>query len=201
MIVKWDLAYIAPPLPAWQQCVSTLRALQSLAYSIPAWLQILCRPMQDVCDVSGLEDDQDEAAPRAERREMRYDDEGLDSEDDFIDDDIGDGTQEHRPKPRGKGRTAGVHNQAVQVCDDMPALLLVSSIFVGLCPQDAVCMLCVRLSGGTNSSVEAVRACAGISQGVCSLPGVCARLVHLKTILTAFCPPHSEFSSSSSSPV
>lgn len=72
---------------------------------------------------AGLEDDQDEAAPRAERREMRYDDEGLDSEDDFIDDDIGDGTQEHRPKPRGKGRTAGVHNQAVQVCDDMPVAI------------------------------------------------------------------------------
>lgn len=46
---------------------------------------------------------------------MRYDDEGLDSEDDFIDDDIGDGNQEHRPKARRQGRTAGVHNQAVQV--------------------------------------------------------------------------------------
>ena len=33
----------------------------------------------------GLEDEQDDAAPRAERREIRYDDDGLDSEDDFID--------------------------------------------------------------------------------------------------------------------
>lgn len=77
----------------------------------------MCYSVAKKCTLglSGLEDDQEDAAPRAERREMRYDDEGLDSEDDFIDDDIGDGTQEARPKPRGRGRTAGVHNQAVQV--------------------------------------------------------------------------------------
>lgn len=47
---------------------------------------------------------------------MRYDDEGLDSEDDFIDDDIGDGTQGQQPRrARNKIRTDGVHSQAVQV--------------------------------------------------------------------------------------
>ena len=48
---------------------------------------------------------------------MRYDDEGLDSEDDFIDDDIGDGVQGQQPRrARSKIRTDGVHSQAVQVC-------------------------------------------------------------------------------------
>ena len=76
----------------------------------------------------GLEDEQDDAAPRAERREMRYDDEGLDSEDDFIDDDIGDGGQGRRASTqRAKGRTAGVHNQAVQV-----PLMLQLATFISL---------------------------------------------------------------------
>jgi len=52
---------------------------------------------------------------------MRYDEEGIDSEDDFIDDDLGEGIQGQQPRrARGKGRTAGVHSQAVQVCHTLP---------------------------------------------------------------------------------
>ena len=68
-----------------------------------------------VCS-AGLEDEPEDAMPAQPERQMRYDDEGLDSEDDFIDDDIGDGAQGQRPRrARGKVRTDGVHSQAVQV--------------------------------------------------------------------------------------
>ena len=65
---------------------------------------------------AGIEDEQDDALPPQQHSRMQYDDEGIDSEDDFIDDDLGDGTQGRQPRrARGKGRTAGVHSQAVQV--------------------------------------------------------------------------------------
>lgn len=64
----------------------------------------------------GLEDEPEDAAPAPQERQLRYDDEGLDSEDDFIDDDIGDGMQGQQPRrTRSKIRTDGVHSQAVQV--------------------------------------------------------------------------------------
>ena len=67
--------------------------------------------------IAGLEDEPEDTAPAQQDRQMRYDDEGLDSEDDFIDDDIGDGVQGQQPRrARSKIRTDGVHNQAVQVC-------------------------------------------------------------------------------------
>lgn len=66
---------------------------------------------------AGLEDEPEDTAPVQQERQMRYDDEGLDSEDDFIDDDIGDGVQGQQPRrARSKIRTDGVHSQAVQVC-------------------------------------------------------------------------------------
>ena len=66
---------------------------------------------------AGLEDEPEDTAPVQQERQMRYDDEGLDSEDDFIDDDIGDGAQGQQPRrARSKIRTDGVHSQAVQVC-------------------------------------------------------------------------------------
>ena len=65
---------------------------------------------------AGLEDEPEDTMPAQQERQMRYDDEGLDSEDDFIDDDIGDGVQGQRPRrARSKIRTDGVHSQAVQV--------------------------------------------------------------------------------------
>lgn len=65
---------------------------------------------------AGLEDEPEDTVPAQQERQMRYDDEGLDSEDDFIDDDIGDGVQGQRPRrARSKIRTDGVHSQAVQV--------------------------------------------------------------------------------------
>jgi len=68
---------------------------------------------------AGIEDEQDDTLPPQQQTQMRYDDEALDSEDDFIDDDLGDGMQGQQPRrARGKGRTAGVHSQAVQVALD-----------------------------------------------------------------------------------
>lgn len=65
---------------------------------------------------AGLEDEPEDTAPAQQERQTRYDDEGLDSEDDFIDDDIGEGAQGQRPRrARSKIRTDGVHSQAVQV--------------------------------------------------------------------------------------
>lgn len=95
--------------------IATLMCMTPMLCTMP-----VCK---SVTHLTGLEDDQEDAAPRGERREMRYDDEGLDSEDDFIDDDIGDGTQQDRPKARRQGRTAGVHNQAVQVKPEASATL------------------------------------------------------------------------------
>ena len=69
-----------------------------------------------VTSCTGIEDEQDDALPQ-HQTQMRYDDQGIDSEDDFIDDDLGEGIQGQQPRrARGKGRTAGVHSQAVQVC-------------------------------------------------------------------------------------
>ena len=65
---------------------------------------------------AGLEDEPEDTVPAPQERQMRYDDDGLDSEDDFIDDDIGDGVQGQQPRrARNKSRTDGVHSQAVQV--------------------------------------------------------------------------------------
>lgn len=69
---------------------------------------------------AGLEDEPEDTVPAQQERQMRYDDEGLDSEDDFIDDDIGDGVQGQRPRrARSKIRTDGVHSQAVQEAFDI----------------------------------------------------------------------------------
>ena len=72
--------------------------------------------VHDMFDCTGIEDEQDDGLPQ-HQTQMRYDEEGIDSEDDFIDDDLGEGIQGQQPRrARGKGRTAGVHSQAVQVC-------------------------------------------------------------------------------------
>ncbi|KAL3162429.1 hypothetical protein ABBQ32_010098 [Trebouxia sp. C0010 RCD-2024] len=69
---------------------------------------------------AGLEDEPEDTAPAQQERQTRYDDEGLDSEDDFIDDDIGEGAQGQRPRrARSKIRTDGVHSQAVQEAFDI----------------------------------------------------------------------------------
>ncbi|KAL0039173.1 hypothetical protein WJX77_010168 [Trebouxia sp. C0004] len=68
---------------------------------------------------AGIEDEQDDGLPQ-HQTQMRYDEEGIDSEDDFIDDDLGEGIQGQQPRrARGKGRTAGVHSQAVQEAFDI----------------------------------------------------------------------------------
>lgn len=81
------------------------------------------------CSCTGIEDEQDDALPSDRQTQMRYDDEGIDSEDDFIDDDLADGTHGQQPRrARGKGKTAGVHNQAVQVWQKL--LLIVLAMYL-----------------------------------------------------------------------
>lgn len=79
-------------------------------------LFVACMTYLTVTSCTGIEDEQDDGLPQ-HQTQMRYDEEGIDSEDDFIDDDLGEGIQGQQPRrARGKGRTAGVHSQAVQVC-------------------------------------------------------------------------------------
>ena len=83
-----------------------------------------------ICN-AGLEDEPEDTMPAQPERQMRYDDDGLDSEDDFIDDDIGDGVQGQRPRrARSKIRTDGVHSQAVQVSLPITAFRQLAAVLI-----------------------------------------------------------------------
>ena len=98
------------------QCILSQTAKLAMTQSHHQKVLNECRPCLTTASHTGIEDEQDEGVPQ-HQTQMRYDEAGIDSEDDFIDDDLGDGTQGEQPRrARGKGRTAGVHSQAVQVC-------------------------------------------------------------------------------------